>query len=99
MVEIAINAGALALVGGVRARAGAKKGESGEYAEDDMEVVVSVQMGCARPTPLVGPDGKARGVMVPVGELVCPLGEFKKRALMRLGGQEIAASVADAVRL
>lgn len=99
MADIGINPGALAMVGDVRPRAGAKPGLDGKIAEEDMEVVISFQMGCLRIGSIVGADGKHHGQMVQVGEVCRPFLDFTRNAEQLLGLRERKDEAAESALL
>ncbi len=98
MADLAIDTSAIALVGALRPKAGATPGLDGKFRDEDVEVVVSVQMGARRPIGLLGADGKMQGAMVPVGEVTRPLVDFVRDGRLRLGGMEQREEAAEAVR-
>ena len=87
MGDIVVNPAAVGLAAGQRIRAGAEKRPDGTWAPEDIEIFVAVTIGVHRAGGIVGPDGKATGFMVPVGDVSCPLAEFKARAMGLLNGQ------------
>ncbi len=99
MADVAINPQALLMTGAIRPKAGAKAGADGKIAEEEMEVVISFQMGCVRVNGLVGPDGKARGQMVPVGEITRPFTDFARNAEQLLGLKERKDEAAESALL
>lgn len=78
-------------VGMLRPREGAVKGSDGNYQAADIEVVISLQMGCVRSGALLGPDGSSTGHMIPIGEVSRPLSEVQGDAAARFALREQAA--------
>lgn len=77
------------MVPGERPRPGAVPGPGGKYAEEDMEVFVSVCLPAMRGGGLVDAVGRRAAVPVPIVTLSRPRGEFMGHAEVLLSAAEV----------
>lgn len=79
MSDILIASDQVSLQCGARPRAGAVAVD-GKFADEDMEIVIQICVGCVKKSALVDAQGNGRGAMVPVGLVSRSLVEIRDEA-------------------
>lgn len=89
--KVNIDLSATSLAVGTRQRPGSQANPDGTLNPADIEIAISLCVGCVKESSVLTAGGKRMGQMVPVATFYKPLAEFIADAKTQLGAQDAAA--------